>query len=106
MTDSFDISRNVSESFTISLPEYTENTTLIARLTGTISIVASSVSTIKELVPLAITAPVITATPTSTAMGATTATISTTAADCYIIVGVTSTFSSTDTILGMGTLPL
>jgi hypothetical protein len=98
----FNIIKNVEESYAITIPDYVENRTLFARLTNTISFSATSTSAIAETMPMIVSAPIITIVPTSTLTGPTVATISTTAADCYALVGLTATFNATDTHLGLG----
>jgi hypothetical protein len=98
----FNIIKNVEESYALTIPDYVENRTFFARLTNTISFSATSTSAIAETMPMTISAPTITVSPTATPTGPTVDTISTTASDCYALVGLTATFNATDTHLGLG----
>ena len=105
---SFNLIKNVTESFDVSISDdFIPITSPVAKIKDTIviSTLTPHFLTYSSAEDIGIVGTVST-TPTATIMGATTVVISTTASDCYILVGVSSSFSATSITLGMGTIPI
>lgn len=102
MTTNFNITKNVTDAFDLIVPDYIENTTSVARITGNInmSIIPSLITNLE--IPLVLTSPELNITPTITTTGPTTYTYSTTAGDCHMFQGYPVSFGNFDIQLGFG----
>lgn len=83
MTTNFNITKNVNDAFDLIIPDYVENTTPVARITGNIDMSITPSLTTNLEIPLTLISPTISITPTTAITGATPYTYYGTAYDCY-----------------------
>ncbi len=96
MTTNFNITKNVTDAFDLIIPDYVENTTPVARITGNIDMsITPSLITNLEL-PLVLISPTISITPTTAITGATPYTYYGTAYDSYLFGNVSGQYTFYD----------
>lgn len=101
---SFNVTKNVNESFTLPIPGYVVNTTPTARIVEEFAVsIGAPTFAISQTVAGVLTSPVITvAEPTTTATGSTSNTYNATAGDCDMVVSFDWDFNSTKEYLTFG----
>jgi hypothetical protein len=104
MTDYICVERNVTENvIPIRIPGFVENPTSVIRISDSIDFTINhALLTTAVSLAIPLVSPVLTVTSTTVTNGPSSNTYNTTAADCCIMTGIGSSFTSTGAYLGLG----